>query len=193
MKSLIQLLFKGYAGMLLPLLVVFILLEKLAHLLRPAVHTLESKLQLKSLLGVAAVSVISIALMLAMGVVAGLIMKSPLVRRWMEGFENVFLRRIPIYNLLKTMALEQTGEASSQAWQPALLHNEGVYSLCKIIDESERFYTVLQGAVTLHATGEVKVVPKNLVVKLSMSMLEFDKYEKVHAKNYATLVEKYAT
>ncbi len=192
MKAIIPLLLKGYAGLLLPLLVVFILLEKLAHLLHPVVQALESKLHLKSLFGVAAISIISIILMLILGVVAGWIIKAPFVRRWVEKLENNFLRRIPMYNLLKSVAVEETGESSSQKWQPALLHNEGVFSLCKIIDESEHFYTIIQGAVTLHSAGEVKVVPKNIVVKLNISILELDKYEKVHGRNYAALVEKYA-
>ncbi len=189
MKKLFNKICNGYLGLLFPLIVSFILLEKLHNLLLPVTHWVESQLHITRLLGVMGVFVISIFLMLLLGYLCGLLLGSPYVKRQMEKYESSVLSKIPMYNLIKTVFGSQTGVESQSHFHPALLYNDDGFSLCYVTSETEQHYAVCLVRGGLNG-GEVKIVLKEKVRLLNISLPEFSRLIKQYGINAAVLVEK---
>ncbi len=190
MKKLLNIICNGYLGLLFPLIVSVILLEKLHNLLLPVTHWVESQLHVTRLLGVLGFFVISILLMLLLGYLCGLLLGSPLVKRQIEKYENNVLSKIPVYNLIKTVLGSQVGVRSEDNFRPALLYEEEGFSLCYVTSESERYYAicVLSGGLS---GGDVKIVLKTKIRLLNISLPEFTRLVKQYGINAAILAERH--
>ncbi len=189
MKKIVNVIVNGYLGLLFPLIVSIILLEKLHHLLLPVTHWVESQLHISRLLGVLNVLVISILLMLLLGYLCGCLLGSAFVKRQVEKYERNVLSKIPVYNLIKSVVSSQVGTASKANFRPALLLDEEGFALCYVTSESERFYGLCLIGGGLNG-GDVKIVRKEKIRLLDVSVAEFSRLIKQYGIDSAELAEK---
>ncbi len=189
MKKLISKVCNGYLGLLFPLIVSIILLEKLHHLLLPLTHWVESQLHITRLVGVLGILLISIVLMLLLGYLAGWLLSSSFVKRQVERYENGILSKIPVYNLLKSLLGSQTGIRSEDNFRPGLLQEEEALTFCFVTSESEHYYTICLANGGLNG-GDVRIVSKEKVNLLDMSLPEFTRLVKQFGINSAMLAER---
>ncbi len=188
MKKLISKICNGYLGLLFPLIVSIILLEKLHHLLLPVTHWVESQLHITRLLGMLGILLISILLMLLLGYLAGWLLGSSFVKRQVERYENGILSKIPMYNLLKSLLGTQTGLREDDNFRPGLLQEEEALTLCYVTSESEHYYTICLANGGLNG-GDVRIVLKGKVSLLDMSLPEFTRLVKQYGIHSAMLAE----
>ncbi len=192
MKKFLVTIVNGYLGILFPLIMTIILLEKLHHLLSPLILFIENRLHISRILGVVGIIFISAILMILLGYLAGLLIKSPLVKKQVEKFEDTVLRKIPIYNLIKSIFGTSVGIKNTDNFLPALLSDgDESYSLCYVTNESNEFYTVYISEGGLSG-GELRIVPKKLVKVLDIHLGEFTRLIKQYGVNSAYLAEKFS-
>ncbi len=180
--------FRGYLSLLFPLIVSFILLEKLHHLLFPLTQWIESHLHISRLLGVVGVLLISIALMVLIGYLCGLLIKSVFLQKKIEKYETTVLSKIPAYNLAKSVLSSQPGVGMQPHFRPALLREEESFSLCYVTSESPNYYTVYVSEGGLSG-GDIQIVPKERVKLLNISLAEFTRLVRQYGIDSAPLAE----
>lgn len=188
MKKVFGIIFSGYLSLLFPLIVSIILLEKLHHLLFPVTQWIEGHLHVSRLLGVLGVILISVLLMLLLGYLCGLLIRSAYLKRQIEKYEDKFLSRIPMYNLVKSVLYTESDIGSEKKFRPALLREDEAFSLCYVTSESENYYTVYVSEGGLSG-GELQIVPKHRVKILTISLPEFTRLVKQYGINSALLAE----
>ncbi len=191
MKRIFNTIINGYMGLLFPLIMTIILLEKLHHLISPLVMGIESKLHISRMLGVVGVILISALIMLLLGFLCGLLIKSSWVKKQIKKYEENVLEKIPIYNLLKSLFGSGT-QKNKNDFRPALLSDGTSFSLCYVTGECNDFYTVFicDGGL---GGGELRLVPNKDVRLLDMHLSEFTRLIKqygVGSANYAEILSK---
>lgn len=189
MKKILNIIISGYVGLLFPAIVSIILLEKLHHLLLPLNHWIESTFHIARFFGVFNVLLISILLLLLLGYLSGLLIRSAFIKRQIIKYEEKILSRIPVYNLIKSVLYTESGVSSDNNFRPALLMEEDMFSLCYITNESEHYYTVYVSEGGLSG-GNIQIVPKNKVKILNISLPEFTRLVKQYGVNSAYLAEQ---
>ncbi len=190
MKKIINTIINGYMGLLFPLIMTIILLEKLHHLIYPLVETIENKLHISRILGVLGIILISAVVMILLGYLSGLLIKSSFVKKEVEKFEDKILGKIPLYNLLKSLFGTGVGSKDSNVFRPALLMDEKSFSLCYVTSESANFYTLYISEGGLSG-GELRIVPKNIVRLLDINLAEFTRLVKQYGVNSAQYAEQF--
>ncbi len=189
MKKIFSTILSGYVGLLFPLIVVFILLEKLHHIIQPVVLSIEKMLNITRILGVIGIFLISIVIMLIIGYLAGLLLKSAFVKNKIALLEENVLSKIPVYNLIKSIFGTSIGVKKSDSFRPALLGDERSYSLCYVTNEGESFYTVYVCEGGLNG-GEIRIVRKEDVKLLNVHLSEFTRLIKQYGVNSTYLIER---
>ncbi len=190
MKKFISTIINGYIGLMFPLIVTVILLQKLHHLIYPLVLNIEEKLHISRFLGVISIVVISAVLMIFIGYLAGLLIKTPFVKKLVEKFENEILSKIPIYNLLKSLIDTEIGAKGNNKFLPALLKDGDSFSLCYVTSESEDYFSVFISEGGLSG-GELRIVPKDTVRLLNVGLNEFTRIIKQYGVNSAQYAETF--
>lgn len=189
MKKILNIIIGGYVGLLFPAVVSIILLQKLHHLLLPLNHWIESTFHISHLFGVFNVMVISILLLLLLGYLCGLLIRSEFVKKHIKLYEEKVLSRIPIYNLIKSVLYTESGISSDNNFRPALLKEEDILTLCYITNESEHYYTLYVSEGGLSG-GNIQIVPKDKVKILNISLPEFTRLIKQYGVDSAHLAEQ---
>ena len=188
MKKIFNTILNGYLSILFPLIVIIILLEKLHHYIYPLVQLIESKLHVSRLIGVFGIILTSALLMLLLGYLCGLLLKSKKVKKMMSGLEDDVLSKIPMYNLVKSVFITEANIEGEEHFRPALLVDDKSYSLCYVTNESDNFYTVYVSEGGLSG-GEIRIVPKNMVKLLNIGLAEFTRLVKQYGIDSARLAE----
>lgn len=178
----------GYVRLLLPLLICIIFIEKLLHILNPLIHQIKDKLHVTKWVGVLDVFLVSIVVLLVLGLLCGLLLKLKFVQKIIKGLENSVLRKIPLYNELKSL-LTKNNVSISENYLPALIQDDDGFSLGYVTDQSAHFYTVVICDTSLHG-GELKVLRKDLVKLLDISFYEFAKSIRSYGAKAAHFAEK---
>ncbi len=189
MKKFFSSVINGYLGLLFPLIVTIILLEKLHHIIYPVVQAIEDKLHITRMLGVIGIILISAVIMILMGYLCGLLIKASFVKKLISKLEDNILTKIPAYNLIKEFFDTEAGVNDMDNFRPALLIDEKSYSLCYVTNESDNFYTVYVSEGGLSG-GEVRIVPKDTVKLLDIGLAEFTRLVKQYGIDSAKLAEK---
>ncbi len=189
MKKFFLTVVNGYLGLLFPLIVSIILLEKFHKMIYPAVLFIENKLHITRMVGVLGVVLISAALMILLGYLCGLLIKSSFVKKSINKLEDNVLSKIPMYNLVKQIFSTEVGIKNGNNFLPALLIDGNSYSLCYVTNESQSFYTVYVSEGGLSG-GEIRIVPKNTIKLLNIGLAEFTRLIKQYGINSAYIVEK---
>ncbi len=190
MKKILNTVINGYMGILFPLIMTVILLEKLHHMISPLVQRIEDKVQITRTLGVVGIIVISAVIMILLGLICGLIVKSPYVKKQIEKFEDKVLSKIPIYTLLKSIFNSELGIKGKEHFRPALLQDGDSFSLCYVTSESQDYYTIFMTDGGLGG-GELRIVPKNAVRILKVGLNEFTRIIKQYGVNSAQYAEAF--
>ncbi len=189
MKKLIDLIFDGYVKVLFPIVVCIFLLEKLLKIIHPVTIFVREKLHTSRILGVLDAFLISTLILIILGLLAGLLVKSQFVRSKTKWFEDTLLRKIPFYNELKSLLHRDTNEADENNYHPALVKDGDFYLLGYVTGKSERFYTVVICDTNLQG-GELRVVSKDLVKLLNISFFEFSRRIRQYGANVAYFAEE---
>ncbi len=189
MKKILNIVVGGYIGLIFPAVVSVILIEKLHHLMLPLNHWIEATFHISRMAGVFNVMVISVMLLLLLGYLCGLLIRSAFVKKQIKRYEEKVLSRIPIYNLVKSVLYTESGASSDNNFRPALLVEDEIYSLCYITNESEHFYTVYVSEGGLSG-GNIQIVPKEKVKILQISLPEFTRLVKQYGVDSARLAEQ---
>ncbi len=190
MKKILNTILNGYLGLLFPLIMTIILLQKLHHLIYPLVLTIENKLHISRALGALGIIFISAFIMIILGYFAGLLIKSPFIKKEVGKFEETVLSKIPMYNLIKSLFGTEIGIKGKDNFRPALLADEQSFSLCYVTSESDEYYTVYVSEGGLSG-GELKIVPKNRVRLLDIGLNEFTRLIKQYGVNSAQYAESF--
>lgn len=188
MKKFINIVLNGYIGLLFPLVICIILIEKLLHLISPLISFIEDKLHVTHILGVIGIILISALLLILLGYLAGILFKSRAVKKKIETLENKFLEKIPLYNILKTVLDKEINPEKSNSFKPALIKEKDFFLLGFVTSESENYYTVNiceGGAIS----GRIEIVPKDVVRFLDISFIDFMKKIKQYGINSAQFAE----
>jgi uncharacterized membrane protein len=189
MKKFINLVLDGYLKLLFPLLVCIILLGKLLQILNPVVHFLKDKLHITKLVGFLDVFLISLVLLLLIGLLAGLLIKSNFIQQKTKWLEDTLLRKLPFYNELKSMLHRDSNDADENNYRPALVKEGDSFSLGYVTGKSKGFYTVIICDTNLQG-GELRIVPKELVKLLDISFFEFSRRIRQYGANIADFAEE---
>ena len=113
--------------------------------------------------------VIAIAIVLAVCLVAGLVVRTAPGRRAKNAFERSVLEKIPGYALVRGLAERVSGDEGGGAFQPALVEIEDALSPGFIIEELEDGrYTVLVPSVPTPAAGALFILPRERVHPLDV-------------------------
>ncbi len=190
MKKFFATTINGYIGILFPLIVTIILLEKLHHIISPLVHSIEARLHISRLLGVLGVLLISALIMILLGYLCGLLIKSPWIQKQVRKFESGVLEKIPVYNLAKSLFGTEAGIKSENNFRPALLKDGDAFSLCYVTSESADFYTLYVSEGGLSG-GELRIVPKSSVQLLNIRLPEFTRLIKQYGIGSAQYAEQF--
>ncbi len=188
MKKIVSIIINGYMGLLFPLIMTIILLEKLHHFISPLVIGIENKLHISKITGMFSLIIISTIIMVLLGYLAGIIIKSPFIKKQIESFEVKILSKIPIYNLIKSLLGTEIGIKGKGSFRPALLQDGSSFSLCYVTSESDSFYTVFISEGGLSG-GELRIVPKNNIRFLKVGLNEFTRIIKQYGVNSAQYAE----
>ncbi len=190
MKKLFNFILDGYVRLLFPLVVCFMVIEKVLHVLNPLIHQIKDKLHIQRLVGVFDIFLISLVVLLLVGLLAGLLLKSAYVSKKIKAIESSILRKIPVYNELKSLFdKNQTKKPDPDNYLPALLKEEERYALGYITDQSENYYTIVICDTSIHG-GELRVVPKESVKLLDISYFDFSQRIKMYGSNLAHFAEE---
>ncbi len=189
MKKLLDLLFDGYVKLLFPFVVCILLIGKILQILNPVIHFTKEKLHVSAWLGFLDVFVVSAVLLLVLGLLAGLLVKSKFVQHKTKWIEDTLLRKLPFYNELKSMLHRDTNDTDENNYHPALVRDGDFYSLGYVTGKSEKFYTVIICDTNLQG-GELRIVPKDLVRLLNISFFEFSRRIRQYGANVADFAEE---
>ncbi len=190
MKKFVSTIVNGYMGLLFPLIMTIILLEKMHHLISPLVVGIENKLHISKIAGVFNLILISALIMLLLGYLAGILIKSPFIKKQIEKFESKILSKIPIYNLIKSVLGTEIGVKGNNNFRPALLQDGASFSLCYVTSESDSFFSVFISEGGLSG-GELRIVPKDNIRLLKVGLNEFTKIIKQYGVNSAQYGEAF--
>ncbi len=188
MKNIFVLVVNGFLGIVFPLVMTIILLEKLHHLLYPLIRVIEDKLHISRFIGVMNVIIISAVVMLILGYLCGLLLKSGWIKKGINRFEANVLDKIPVYSIVKSLFGTEVGIKDENNFRPAALYDGESYSLCYVTNESDSFYTVFvcEGGL---GGGELQIVTKEKVTLLDLSLTEFTRMVKKYGMGSAHYIE----
>ena len=113
--------------------------------------------------------VIAIAIVLAVCLMAGLMVRTAAGLRAKNALERAVLEKIPGYALVRGLAERVSGDESEGAFKPALVEMEDALSPGFIIEELEDGrYTVLVPSVPTPAAGALFILPRERVHPLDV-------------------------
>ncbi len=189
MKNLWNFILDGYIRLLTPILIGVIVIEKLLHLLSPLIHQIREHLHVNRWVGSLDAFLVSVIVLLLLGLLSGLLLKSKFIVQKTKSIESGILRKIPMYNELKSLLGERTKQQETENYLPALLNDGSYYALGYITDQSDNFYTIVICDTSLHG-GELRIVPKDSVKLLDISFFEFARRIRSYGTNAAHFAEE---
>ena len=124
-------------------------------------------------------SPVIIALILIVGVsfLIGLGLRSGAARRLGQSIEHTVLNRLPMYNVLKSLTRGFAETGQNAAFRPAVLTSpDGCRELAYVVeDHNDENITVLLPLAPMAFTGSVKLVDRERIETLDVSLGEFTK------------------
>ncbi len=114
-------------------------------------------------------NILALLLVLAVCLLVGVAVRTPVGRKSRERIERSLFERIPGYALLRSLTLQMAGKGDEKAWQPALVEIEEALVLAFIIEELEDGqYTVFVPSVPTPLAGAVYVLSRERVHPLDV-------------------------
>jgi uncharacterized membrane protein len=164
----------GGVVFILPLMLVFILLEKALRLLHGAIVNLLPMFSTYSVAGITLLSLIALFLLVFVCFVAGLLARTQLASGFIRTIESKVLGNLPGYDLLKDAAARFAGIKDVEGAQVGLICEDDGWLFCLVVEaEINGWISVyVPSAGPSGATGgDLKVMPAHLVRMTELAWL----------------------
>ena len=157
----------GGLGILLPILLLFLLLEEVLHLAAAIAAPVADLILPKSLLESASGPLAGAIGFFAVALLLGLLARTTAGKRLGRTIERNTLERVPIYKALKGMGRGLIGE-TPQGFTPVLLnYGDDTAAIVFLIEEiDQERVAVLEPWVPTPMAGNMKIVPRSRVREL---------------------------
>jgi hypothetical protein len=158
---------------ILPLVLVAVLIEKAIHLLRGPVQKLLPMFADYDVAGVALLSLVTLAGLMLLCFLAGLLARTAAARRTLESVENNVLGKLPGYQLVKETAERFAGLENIDGAKVGLLREDENWRLCMVCETSGDWATIFipDGGMAGVTAGEVRIAPMANVVITDINWL----------------------
>jgi len=145
---------------IIPLAVLFMLIERILKIIRPLSETIEPVFGKHSILGITSVTIIGFVLFILLCYISGLLIHKGLISFWGPRMELALFRLFPALQMFKFMHLPEE-ELKPMPWKPFLL-SEGDYKrIAFVTDDSQDDYVAIFIPDAPHMdAGEVRYVPR---------------------------------
>lgn len=159
---------------ILPLLLVFMLLEKGVHLLREPIHKLLPMFAEYSIAGVTLFTVVALVVLVLICFFAGLLAKTRFGTAVFNALEDNVLGKVPGYALLKDATVRLTGLENVEGAKVGLLNEDDGWLFCLVLEQQEAWFSVfiLDAGPASGTSGEVRVVPASQVRLTELTWLQ---------------------
>lgn len=152
----------------------FVILEKIASPISDKLPTI--------ILGLNGSRLVAIALLILLCFLGGLLFRTQRVKGWISILEEHVLIYLPGYSLIKAVTVDAVGGVEEHNMKPAAIKDGDFWSLGFLVEEGERMSTVFIPEAPRPESGEIKMVPKELVKKLDVSTNIFNRSIKNYGK-----------
>lgn len=159
---------------ILPLLLVFMLLEKGVHLLREPIHTLLPMFAEYSVAGVTLFTLVALVVLVLICFFAGLLAKTRFGTAVFNTLEDNVLGKVPGYALLKDATARLTGLENVQGAKVGLINEDDGWLFCLVLEQQDAWFSVfiLDAGPASGTSGEVRVVPASQVRLTELTWLQ---------------------
>jgi uncharacterized membrane protein len=106
---------------LIPLIILIIIIEKAVGIMAALSRPLSGLIQIESFAGIAVVDLISVAIIIMLCFIAGLISRTAFATKLIQRIESKILKKIPFYSFVKGIAESISGIRSKESLKPVLL------------------------------------------------------------------------
>lgn len=151
---------------ILPLVLIFILIEKAIHLLRGPVQKLLPMFAGYDVAGVTLISLATLIGLIVLCFLAGLLARTSIAARAVEATENKVLSNLPGYQLLKDATSRFAGMESEDGSKVGMIAEGEGWRICLVLDGANDWVTVYMpdGGPAGGTAGEVRILPASEVV-----------------------------
>lgn len=170
MKSIIKFLRTTLTGgvlFLLPVVLLIIILSKANEVSMKIIEPLNEVLP-PTILGLRGSRLVAVLLLILLCFISGLLFRSPRIKGWVGSLEDNILSYMPGYSLLKSVAADAVGRKADQIMTAVLVQQEGCWNIGFLVEEGEGLCTVFLPEAPRHDSGEVKIVPADMVRKMDI-------------------------
>jgi uncharacterized membrane protein len=135
---------KGIVLIILPLMLVFTLLEKAFGIIKHIVRPIEKHLPADHVMGIGMISLISIILLLCICFLAGVLTEKDWMKSFISKLEDNLLVVVPGYAMMKSRMSEFVVD-ETQKWQVVLVgeESEGAFDVGVLVDSSQGEYCMV--------------------------------------------------
>ncbi len=175
MKAFIKHTVLGGIFFLIPVVFLYIILEKAKTVLTGVIHPLAQKWEISTLIGKSTVFVLVILLLFLICLAGGLLLRLPYFRELNEVLEKKFLHFLPGYTSLKMKAgaLKEDEQEKSKA---ILVKIDSAWHIGIIMEQLNGYSTIFKPEAPEHKAGEVLIIPTAEMVSIPISMKQAFSY-----------------
>jgi uncharacterized membrane protein len=170
MKSIFQFIRTTLSGgilFLLPIVLILVLFNK-AHLIMVKLSAPLSALLPDRILGFDGSRILALVLLLLICFIAGLLIRSPRLKKQIGKLEENLLVYIPGYIMLKSIAADTMGESDENNLKPIIVKDGDCFKIGFLIEEKNGWSTVFIADAPRHDSGEVLIFPSELVRQIPL-------------------------
>lgn len=158
---------------ILPLVLIFILIEKAIHLLRGPMQKLLPMFEGHDVAGVTVVTLATLVGLIVLCFLAGLLARTSAAARAIEATEDKVLSNLPGYQLLKDTTARFAGMEHADGTKVGMIAEEQGWRLCLVVDSVDDWLTVFMpdGGTSGGTAGEVRLLRASEVIMTDLSWL----------------------
>lgn len=152
---------------LIPVLFLYVILNKVYHLMAKITKPIASHLPDFGF-GLDGKQILTILVIIFICFIAGIIIRSRLLSIWVIKLEDSVLSLIPGYTFVMSKVSDILGK-DQDALAPVLVQEGDVFQIGFLMDEQDNLCTVYIAGAPNYKSGEVKIFPSSSVKKLDVS------------------------
>ncbi|WP_445178412.1 hypothetical protein [Pseudomonas sp. McL0111] len=158
---------------ILPLVLIFVLIEKAIHLLRGPVEKLLPMFAGHDIAGVTLVTLAALIGLIVLCFLAGLLAKTSTAARALQASEDKVLSKLPGYELIKDATARLAGLENADASKVGMVAEEQGWRLCLVLESVGDWLTVYMpdGGPGGGTAGEVRMLRATDVIITDLSWL----------------------
>jgi len=173
---------------LLPLVVLFILIEKAHSILSVIADPVSRKIS-DSIPGFDGSRLISILLLILICFMGGLVFRSGRVKKFLQKLEDKVLIFIPGYSLIKSVTADALGEDLAKKLIPVRVADGEDWLLGFLIEEGKSHSTVFLPDAPRYDAGEIRILPTSSVIKLEIPVNKFTRMIRSYGVGVVEFIE----